>query len=74
MALQGIVALAAFSHLLRMNGQTNTAEYYEDLNKNFTAYWMDNASPVRFALYMIAFTWCTHAMIQQAIRPRHGSH
>ena len=70
MALQGIVALAAFSQLLRMNGQINTAEYYENLNRNFITYWMGNASRVRFALYMMYHI----EMIQQTIRPKHGSH
>ena len=71
MALQGIVALAAFSQLLRMNGQINTAEYYENLNRNFITYWMSDASNsrVRFALYMMY-----HIEIQQTIRPKHGSH
>ena len=43
MVPQGIVALAAFSFLLRKDGQTSAAEYYEGLNKGFIDYWMKNA-------------------------------
>ena len=43
MVLQGIVALASFTYLLRKDGQTNAAEYYEELNKGFIDYWMKNA-------------------------------
>ena len=43
MVLQGIVALASFSYLLRKDGQANAAEYYEELNKGFIDYWMKNA-------------------------------
>ena len=41
---QGIVALGAYSFLLRRDGKTEAAEYYEKLNEGFVEYWMKNAS------------------------------
>ena len=41
---QGIVALGAFSYLLRKNGTAEAADYYDKLNEGFVDYWMKNAS------------------------------
>ena len=50
MVPQGIVALGAFSYLLRRDGQTSAAEYYEGLNKGFIDYWMKNALVKTFTI------------------------
>ena len=42
--------MAAFSFLLRKDGQTSAAEYYEGLNKGFIDYWMKKALVKTFTI------------------------
>lgn len=47
------MALGAYSQLLRLKGDSSSADHYDDVNRQFIQYWMTNGS-VRY---------CTHCII-----------
>ena len=47
------MALGAYSQLLRLKGDSSSADHYDDVNRQFIQYWMTNGS-VRY---------CTHCIV-----------
>lgn len=41
--MQGMVALGALSYLLELDGQKTLADHYDQTNKNFINYFLENA-------------------------------